>query len=229
MYGYIYETTNLINNKKYIGKHKSSEFDKNYYGSGNAIVRALNKYGKENFSVKILEEVYTNQKDLDLKEQWYIHHDNFDAVKDKNYYNYSYGKENEGWDGVNKMFKSCPEKVKIAHKKRVMTRKRNRWTMSNKQKTRIGNSNRKPNLVMKNLKYINKDGVNKRVPKEDLDLYIKDGWNIGRDCSSFEISWKHKLKNKSINRWNNIEEHNKQSKRITESWKHRTYYKKDGD
>lgn len=30
MFGYIYETTNLINNKKYIGKHKSNKFDKNY-------------------------------------------------------------------------------------------------------------------------------------------------------------------------------------------------------
>ena len=34
MYGYIYETTNLINGKKYIGKKASTKFLEDYYGSG---------------------------------------------------------------------------------------------------------------------------------------------------------------------------------------------------
>lgn len=29
MFGYIYETINLINEKKYIGQHKAKKFDKN--------------------------------------------------------------------------------------------------------------------------------------------------------------------------------------------------------
>lgn len=56
MYGYIYKTTNLINNKIYIGKHKSNLFDINYYGSGKIIRRALNKYGKDSFKLELLEE-----------------------------------------------------------------------------------------------------------------------------------------------------------------------------
>lgn len=100
MFGYIYETTNLINGKKYIGKHKSNKFDTNYLGSGIALKRAINKYGKENFEVGIIEEINTNQEDLDLREMYYIK--KYNAVKDKNYYNHSYGGENEGWDGVNK-------------------------------------------------------------------------------------------------------------------------------
>ena len=37
MFGYIYETVNLIDGKKYIGKHKSSKFDSKYLGSGTYI------------------------------------------------------------------------------------------------------------------------------------------------------------------------------------------------
>ena len=96
MFGYIYETTNNINGKKYIGKHKSSTFDTNYLGSGNNLRKAINKYGKENFSVRILEEIDTNQEDLDTKEVFWIEF--YNAVKSKEYYNISYGKETEGWN-----------------------------------------------------------------------------------------------------------------------------------
>lgn len=54
-YYYTYKTTNNINNKYYIGVHKSvSPHDKSYCGSGTRIKNALIKYGKENFSVEIL-------------------------------------------------------------------------------------------------------------------------------------------------------------------------------
>lgn len=109
MKGYIYETTNLINNKKYIGKHICNTFDKNYYGSGVGLKRALNKYGKENFKIRILEKI-DNLDIISQRETYYIN--KFDAVKNKNYYNNSYGGESEGWQGVNKMFKDNPEKWK---------------------------------------------------------------------------------------------------------------------
>lgn len=38
MYGYIYLTTNLLNNRMYIGKHKSDIYDKSYYGSGKILL-----------------------------------------------------------------------------------------------------------------------------------------------------------------------------------------------
>lgn len=53
MYGYIYKTTNLINNKNYIGQHKSKIFD-SYKGSGIKIKKAMKKYGVENFKTEIL-------------------------------------------------------------------------------------------------------------------------------------------------------------------------------
>ena len=68
--GYIYKTTNLVNNKIYIGQKHSTKFDKNYYGSGKILLKALKKYGKENFKVEILEESDSN--DLDSLEIKYI-------------------------------------------------------------------------------------------------------------------------------------------------------------
>ena len=109
MYGYIYETTNLINKKKYIGKHKSNSFDNSYYGSGKSFRKDLDKYGKENFKVRVLEEC-DNQKELDEREKYYIKL--FNAVKSNKYYNNSYGGENEGWQGVNQMYKDNPQKWK---------------------------------------------------------------------------------------------------------------------
>jgi group I intron endonuclease len=60
MVGYVYKTTNLINNKIYICQHLSKVFDSKYLGSGTKIKKAIKKYGKENFRKDILE--YCNSK-----------------------------------------------------------------------------------------------------------------------------------------------------------------------
>ena len=71
MYGYIYKTTNLINDKIYIGQKTSEIFIESYKGSGVILKKALNKYGEENFKVEILERC--NSKDeLDLAEKKWI-------------------------------------------------------------------------------------------------------------------------------------------------------------
>ena len=73
MYGYIYKTTNIVNNKIYIGKHKSSTFDSNYLGSGKLINSAIIKYGRGSFKVEILC-VCDSLSELNIKEKFYIYH-----------------------------------------------------------------------------------------------------------------------------------------------------------
>ena len=84
MYGYIYLTTNLINGKMYVGKHKSSYFDESYKGSGKILWNAIRKYGWENFKVELLKEC-DNEEDLSISEYDEIEHRN--AVLSPNYYN----------------------------------------------------------------------------------------------------------------------------------------------
>ena len=92
MYGYIYETTNLVNGKKYIGKRVKSYFQgTNYLGSGRHLRNAVHKYGKENFSVELLEKCYSNEE-LNRREYEIIEERN--AVDSPNYYNLINGGQN---------------------------------------------------------------------------------------------------------------------------------------
>jgi hypothetical protein len=69
----VYKITNVVNGKIYIGKDIVS--DKNYYGSGVLIKRAIEKYGKENFKKEILEECNSNNE-LCEKEKYWINYYN---------------------------------------------------------------------------------------------------------------------------------------------------------
>lgn len=89
---FIYETTNLINGKKYRGMHKTSNIDDGYFGSGKVFNIALKKYGKENFTRQILE--YCNSYDeLIEKEKIYVDEN---WVKDKSNYNLKTGGQSSG-------------------------------------------------------------------------------------------------------------------------------------
>jgi len=71
MIGYIYKTTNLVNNKCYIGKHESSEYDQKYFGSGKILRRSIDKYGIHNFVNEIIDTADTYEE-LNDKEKYYI-------------------------------------------------------------------------------------------------------------------------------------------------------------
>ena len=107
MYGYIYLTTNLINGKKYIGKHKSTAFDIRYKSSGVALNNAIKKYGRENFTTELIES-FNSKEELNEAEIKYIK--KYNAVYDSNYYNIANG--GEGGDTFSNL--SDSDKLKFA-------------------------------------------------------------------------------------------------------------------
>lgn len=56
MYFYVYQITNLVNGKIYVGKHKSAKapHENGYYGSGKQITAAIEKYGIDCFKKEVL-------------------------------------------------------------------------------------------------------------------------------------------------------------------------------
>lgn len=64
----IYKTTNLINGKFYLGRHKTTNPEDSYLGSGTVLKNAISKYGKENFRKEILF-VYPTQAEAYQKER----------------------------------------------------------------------------------------------------------------------------------------------------------------
>ena len=72
----VYETTNTVNGKRYIGVHKQDgdEFD-GYLGSGKYLANAIAKYGRENFARRTMfsfeseQDAYAREAEI-VTEEW---------------------------------------------------------------------------------------------------------------------------------------------------------------
>lgn len=167
MYGYIYKTTNIINNKIYIGK-KKGEFDNNYKGSGKALKLALKKYGKENFSVEILEFCNSLQEQNEKEKYW------INYYKQLKYKLYNIA---PGGDGGN-IYEYLPEeqlneiknKLSILNKNGICGNKGKHLSPEHKKKIGLANKNKKrtPEMIERHRQLIlGKPAWNKGLTIDD--------------------------------------------------------------
>lgn len=168
MYFFIYETTNLINGKKYRGMHATENVNDNYLGSGTLITKAVKKYGDKNFKREILE--YCNsEKEMFDREKFYVDEE---WIKREDTYNLQLG----GIGGAlyqeskNKISNTLKEKYKTGEIKQNRTY----YPLTDDHK----------NKISKSLKSIYNTEIHHNTNKEP--------WNKGK--KNTQIAWNKGLK-----------------------------------
>ena len=121
----IYKTTNLINNKFYIGLHTTDDLNDKYLGSGIFLKKAIKKYGVSNFKKEILHILKT-KKEMISKEKEIV---NEEFVKREDTYNMTKGgyglstlSEEKRLETIEKIRKSNKERDSTeSSKQRIIT------------------------------------------------------------------------------------------------------------
>lgn len=132
---FIYLTTNLVTNEKYIGKHYGETID-NYLGSGTILLRAIEKYRKENFKREILHISETKEENSEKEKEYIL---KYNAVKDRKFYNIHAG--GEGGDIFHCLSKERQDEIRRVSKIRMLGKNNPRFgihlTEETKEKIRL--------------------------------------------------------------------------------------------
>lgn len=210
--GFIYLITNILTDRKYIGKksfwsrrkikkatrRKTFESDwRNYWSSSEEVIKDVEEFGKENFIREILI-LCKYKKALSFneeREQW-----ERKVLETDEYYNTNIGgrffvsetekiyerpykivQKNDKWREI----KSEQMKGDNNPAKRPEVREKLSVMFTGENNPRYGKTNTEihTTAIVKstiNTSFMNKDGKNKRVKKEELALYEKSGWKLGR-------------------------------------------------
>jgi hypothetical protein len=206
---YIYKTTNLVNKKWYIGKHSTNNLEDGYLGSGTYLRRSVKKHGEQNFKKEILEYCDTyeklNQREKEIVTEDIVKDPLCMNLKEGGLGGKSGEYKGDYFQGAKRYWEKPENKIrlteirKLANEKYVM--KWNSLSDLEKQlilnkiswkdrkhkeesKRKIGVANSIKQLGNKNSQFgscwITKEGINKKIKKEELESFITLGWNKGR-------------------------------------------------
>jgi hypothetical protein len=205
-YHFLYKTTNLINNKYYYGMHSTYKLDDGYLGSGKILRYSIRKYGKENFGIEIIEFFSSREELVDaeikLITEEMIIYDNLCMNLKKGGMGGISSKEHqkifsltgnlklkelrtneiyrEEWLNKKGKFKKGIDNPKYGKKNMNFLNKKH----TEESKVKIGEKNSISQKGEKNSQFgtcwITKEGNNKKIKKEEFEIYLDDGWIKGR-------------------------------------------------
>jgi len=199
---YLYKTTCLVTGRYYIGMHSTNNLEDGYMGSGKRLRYSLRKHGVDNHKKEILE-FFENRQLLIEAEKKAIRPDmiidnncmnimsggtgGFISEEQQRYRSECGGKANverlkNDREYYNSFIKRSSDKLVESHK----LGKINYNTFEGKKHTEETKNKMKKskNVGKTNSQYgtcwVTKNGLNKKIKKEDFDFFIQDGWVKGR-------------------------------------------------
>ena len=202
MFHYVYEITNKINGKKYIGKHSTNNLNDKYMGSGVAISEAIKKYGIENFSKNILHLCDSEEEAFKFE---LLEIEKVEATKNSLYYNIASG----GKGGVASLWND------LEHRENMSLKTKKQWQdESFKEKTlkALANSNERNKEKYRD----NITGINAPWHKSVICLdNLKEFDTIKQACEKYYLNHTHissccrgKRKTTGKKRWMYLEDYN---------------------
>jgi hypothetical protein len=202
---YIYKTTCIITGRYYIGMHSTCNIDDGYMGSGKRLRYSIRKHGVDNHVKEILE--FFENRELLVEGE--IKAITADMISENNCMNLKVGgtggfaneehrkkaqssggnsyknKLNTDFEFRESHNKRVGENLKKAHREG----KFNYGYFLGKQhsdeiKQKISDTKKGTGIGETNSQYgtcwITKDGVNKKIKKEELETYLNEEWVRGR-------------------------------------------------
>ena len=204
---YIYKTTCNVTGRWYIGMHSTTKLEDGYMGSGKILRYSIRKYGVENHTKEILE-FFETREELILREQEIVTKELISDGKCMNLREGGTGgwasKEvqlkcsNAGGDTTSQKIKNddvfrlkfssiISDTLKNQYKNKIrngFSGVRFNETHSEETKQKMSEKRKGLGTGESNSQYgtcwITKDGVNKKIKKEDLETYLNEGWVKGR-------------------------------------------------
>ncbi|GJQ43892.1 MAG: hypothetical protein JETCAE03_33900 [Ignavibacteriaceae bacterium] len=179
----IYKTTNLINNKIYIGKDTKNQ--RQYFGSGKLIKKAIKKYGIKNFKKEILEDNINEKKLLCEREKFWIKELNSFVPNGYNLTSGGDGGTTLGFKGKHHS-KETKELISKLYKIKFTQEMRNKLSQIAKKRMQNKETRKKISIALAGRK-LSKEHINKMLGNKNAAG--KDSRKIYK-CKNCEIEFK---------------------------------------